>query len=78
MVKAWLIQKGSRHAAACGFSRESQDLALFVGLIKKKNLCRSKSLYIYIYELQMVLRSPVYNLASNIIERSLAFGRRLS
>lgn len=49
MVKAWLIQKGSRHVAACGFSRESQDLALFVGLIKKKNLCRSKSLYIYIY-----------------------------
>lgn len=77
MVKAWLIQKGSRHAAACGFSRESQDLALFVGLIKKKKFVQVKE-SIYIYELQMVLRSPVYNLASNIIERSLAFGRRLS
>lgn len=61
--REWLIQRDSRNAAPGGFNW------------KTNKLCRPNKPCVWV---QMVLRPPVYNLASNIIERSPALCRRLS
>ena len=59
-----------------GSSKGAVGMQLQVGLIEKQTNCAGQ--IDYVYGLQMVLRPPVYNLASNIIERSPALCRRLS
>lgn len=58
-----------------GSSKGVVEMQLQVGLIEKQTNCRPNKLCVCV---QMVLRPPVYNLASNIIERSPALCRRLS